>query len=184
MNFWYSVLHEILNKKYQWDDCLTSIVFSKQWLSFSQYFIECEGGRQSSNRKPLHNTARQKKCLELEMRPIISYGFWPADYEYPDWAEVCEIWWDKFFIFIFVVWSSRQSKICRIVIFDQKTCFTTKKKKFWTLTKQVIYGETRQITSETKTETYLKTSGFYCSHIMLHLTKYKLKLEFAERNQN
>ena len=45
--------------------------------------------------------------------------------ELSHWAEICDVSCDEFFFYsFFVVWPSRQSKICRIVIFDQKTCFT------------------------------------------------------------
>ena len=64
------------------------------------------------------------------------------------------------------------------------TCFTAKKKIFKVWQKQVIFRQIRQIISETKTEIYLKTSDFNCRHIAVHLKKYKLKFEFAERNQN
>ena len=36
--------------------------------------------------------------------------------------------WRIFFLSFLVVWPTRQSKICRIVIFDQKTCFNAKNK--------------------------------------------------------
>ena len=109
-------------------------------------------------------------CKKFVYENVLSWSLW------------CLVW--QIFFSFFVVWSSRQSKICIIVIFDQKTFFTAKKKNFQVWQKQAIYGETRQIISKTKIETCLKTLVFDCSHIELHLKKYKLKFEFAERNQN
>ena len=37
----------------------------------------------------------QKKCLELKTRPIISYGFWPADHESEDRIIVLSLYSEK-----------------------------------------------------------------------------------------
>ena len=50
--------------------------------------------------------------------------------------------------------------------------------------RDAIYGQTRQHISKTYGEARKLISVFDCSHIELHLKKYKLKFTFAERNQN
>ena len=57
-----------------------------------------------------------------------------------------------------------------------------KKSKVWP--PEAIYGQTRLIISKTYREEWKLTSVFDCSHIVLHLIKYKLKFMFAERNKN
>ena len=47
-----------------------------------------------------------------------------------------------------------------------------------------MYGQTRQIISKTYREAKKLISVFDCSHIVLHLKKYKLTFMFAERDQN
>ena len=57
-------------------------------------------------------------------------SIWPVQiFSYLNWPEVCDVSCDEFFSFSFiVVWSTKQLKIYRIVIFDQITCFTVKNK--------------------------------------------------------
>ena len=50
--------------------------------------------------------------------------------------------------------------------------------------REAIYGQTRQIISKTYREAQKLNSVIDCSHIVLHLEKYKIKLIYAERNQN
>ena len=62
--------------------------------------------------------------------------------------------------------------------------FAERNRNLQSLTPEAIYGQTRQIITKTYREAQKLTSVFDCSHIVLHLKKYKLKFMFAERNQN
>ena len=156
-----------------------------------QYIFDCLGKRSIKSISKIVDFGAQKiqtsslrsQCIHNEWLfgadcgTVASLGHFSSKMY---WAEVCDVSCDEFFFSSFFVWSKRQSLIYRKVIFYQKTCLTTKK-KFVKFDPGKPFMDKLVKLSRELTEAQKLTSVFDCSHIVLHLKKYKLKFTTQRR---